>query len=65
MMENATFVTEVTVTDPDSHMPVEVAIYKGANGAMFGIDSAFIVGLSEDDPVNCPFNGDLIMLQGD
>lgn len=65
MMESAIFVTEVSVIDPDSHLPVGVAIYKGANGAMFGVDSAFIVGLSEDDPVNCPFTGDLIMLQGD
>lgn len=65
MMENATFVTEVSVIDPDSQMPAGVAIYKGSNGAMFGVDSAFIVQLSEDDPVNCPFTGDLIMLQGD
>lgn len=65
MMDSATFITEVSVIDPDSHLPVGVAIYKGSNGAMFGVDSAFIVGLSDDDPVNCPFTGELIMLQGD
>lgn len=64
-MENAQFVTEVFVIDPDSNLPVGVAIYKCSNGALFGVDSEFIVGLSDDDPVNNPFTGDLIMLQGD
>lgn len=64
-MGNANYVAEVTVLDPDSHLPVQLAIYKCANGAMFGVDSAFIVGLSDDDPVSSPFTGELIMLQGD
>ena len=45
--------------DPASHAfsgPTE------RNGAMFGVDSSYILGLSEDDPVNCPFTGDLIEL---
>lgn len=62
-MEKAKFVQEVSVVDPDSGLPVEVAIYKlESNGAMFGVDSSYILGLSEDDPVNCPFTGDLIEL---
>lgn len=61
-MDTAKFVTEVTVVDPDSSLPVELAIYKSANGALFGVDSSFIMGLSEEDPVNCPFTGDLITL---
>lgn len=64
-MDTAQFVTEITVVDPDSLLPVSLAIYKANNGAMFGVDSSFIVGLSEDDPVNCPFTGDLITLLGD
>lgn len=62
-MEKAHFVTEVSVVDPDSGLPVDVAIYKlQINGAMFGIDSSYIQTLSEDDPVNCPFTGELIEL---
>lgn len=64
-MQSAEFVTEVTVIDPDSSLPVGLAIYKGVNGAMFGIDSSFIIGLSDDDPINCPFTGDLVSLVGD
>lgn len=59
----ARFITEVVVCDPDSDAPVEVAIYKlDSNGAMFGIDSSYILTLSEDDPVICPFTGDLLHL---
>lgn len=62
-MEKAHFVTEVSVVDPDSGLPVDVAIYKRqSNSAMFGIDSSYIQTLSEDDPVNCPFTGELIEL---
>lgn len=64
-MSNAQFVTEITVVDPDSLLPVGLAVYKAENGALFGVDSSFIVGLSEDDPVNCPFTGELITLIGD
>ncbi|MAD89030.1 MAG: hypothetical protein CMK64_04955 [Pseudoalteromonas sp.] len=62
-MNYACFVTEVTVTDPNTNAPVEVAIYKDSeSGAMFGVDSSYIMTLSDDDPVNNPFNGDEIEL---
>ncbi|MAA94909.1 MAG: hypothetical protein CML22_06980 [Rheinheimera sp.] len=65
-MDIARFVTEVQVVDPDTQAPVDVAIYKlESNGAMFGVDSSYIVTLSDDDPVNCPFTGDEIQLIGD
>lgn len=65
-MNRAHFVSEVTVTDPDTQAPVEVAIYKlESTGAMFGVDSSYITAVSEDEPVNCPFTGGLIMLTGD
>lgn len=62
-MKKADFVTEITVTDPDTQAPVHVAIYKDreSNG-MFGVDSAYILTLSDDDPVVEPFNGGKVML---
>lgn len=65
-MDKAQFVTEVQVVDPDTQAPVELAIYKlQSNGAMFGVDSSYIVTLSDDEPVNCPFTGDPIQLLED
>jgi hypothetical protein len=52
MKAKAKYITEVTVTDPDSDSPVEVAIYKcERTGGMFGIDSSFI---SQEDPEEVP-----------
>jgi hypothetical protein len=46
----ATFIQEVTVTDPDTNAPVTVSIYKhDTTGGMFGIDSSFIEQNFEDD----------------
>lgn len=65
-MQTASFVTEVQVIDPDTQAPVDVAIYKlASNGALFGVDSSYIITLSDNDPVNCPFTGDAIQLIGD
>ncbi len=62
-MKKADFVTEVTVTDPDTNAPVEVAIYKDRNsGGMFGVDSSFILTLSDDDTVIEPFDGKEVIL---
>ncbi len=62
-MKKADFVTEVVVTDPDTNAPVHVAIYKDRNSTgMFGVDSSYIITLSEDDPVVEPFNGEEVML---
>jgi hypothetical protein len=38
----------ITVTDPDSKLPVELAIFKLANGAVIGIDESFISNTDED-----------------
>ena len=62
-MNRANFVSEITVIDPDWNAPVEVAIYKDSeSGAMFGVESSYVMTLSEDDPVNNPFNGKEIKL---
>jgi hypothetical protein len=53
-MNKAYFVTEILVTDPDSKMPVEVAIYKHENGGMFGIDSSFLDQVARTDDFDRP-----------
>lgn len=59
----ADFIKEVTVIDPATNAPVDIAIYKDLDsGAMFGVDSSYIVTLSDDDPVSNPFNGNDIEL---
>ena len=56
-------VEEVTVYDPDTQLPVDIAIFKDQqSGGMFGVDASFLMTLSEDDPVNHPFNGNPIRL---
>ena len=60
-MEQATgmYVKEITVTDPDSKLEVELAVFKHSNGGMFAIDSSFIVectGADDDIPeIQDPF----------
>lgn len=53
-MKKAYFVTEITVTDPDSKAPVEVAIYKHENGGMFGVDSSFLDQVARTDDYDRP-----------
>lgn len=48
-MSKAKFVTEITVTDPDSQSPVGIAIYKHENGGMFAIDSSYLDQVCDDD----------------
>jgi hypothetical protein len=41
-------VTEITVTDPDTNLPVEVSIFKEVeSGGMFGVDSSFLANTEE------------------
>jgi len=47
-MTKAKFVKEVTVIDPDSKLPVEIAIYKHENGGMFGVDSSYVLQEAEE-----------------
>lgn len=46
----ATFIQEVTITDPETNAPVTVSMYKhDITGGIFGIDSSFIEQNFEDD----------------
>lgn len=46
-------VTTISVIDPDSHLPVEVVIYKDVkSGGIFGVDASFV---ETEEPVYCPF----------
>tara|TARA_R110001583_G_scaffold42169_1_gene134098 strand:+ start:939 stop:1553 length:615 start_codon:yes stop_codon:yes gene_type:complete len=62
----ATFIQEVSITDPETEGTVEIAIYKDqSNGAMFGVDASYILTLSDDDPVSNPFTGkDIQLVEG-
>lgn len=52
-MAKAKFVTEITVTDPDSQLPVEMEVYKHENGGMFAVDASYLDQCFDDgkDPV--------------
>jgi hypothetical protein len=67
-INTATFVTEVTVIDPDSKGEVELSVLKHEGGGMFAIDSSYLVECFEDDidPIlDDPFNaGQLLKLKG-
>ena len=41
-LSTAKYITEVQISDPDSNMPVNVAIYKESTGGMFGVDSSYV-----------------------
>ena len=54
-MNQAYWVTEITVEDPESKAPVELSVYKHQNGGMFAVDSSFIEQtLDEDEPIQDP-----------
>jgi hypothetical protein len=59
----AKFVTEVTVTDPDTKLPVEVAIYKEAAGGMFGVDSSYLVSEEPESVPSIFGNGDVALIE--
>ena len=62
-MNTAKFIQYVTVMDPDTKRPVDIAIYKDAElGGMFGVDVSYLITLRDEDPVNNPFNGEEITL---
>jgi len=48
-MNKANFVTEITVTDPESGGNVELSVFKHENGGMFAIDSSYIDQVLDDD----------------
>ena len=47
-------VCTVTVTDPDSGLPVEVEIYKLATGGMVGVDGSWLA--ADEGPTYSPFD---------
>ena len=47
-MQKAKFVLELTVIDPDTKAPVEIAVYKHENGGMFAVDSSYILQVAEE-----------------
>ena len=56
--DTAMYVKEVTVIDPDTQLPVDIAIYKDSGtDAMFGVDSAYISRLGDDEGVISPVSG--------
>lgn len=48
------FVKSITVTDPDTNLPVEVDLFKLETGGMVGIDESFIS--NTDEPIYSPFD---------
>jgi len=52
------YVTEVEIIDPDSKLPVHVAIYKEEAGGMFGVDSSFLS--NTDEPMHSPFGNGIV-----
>ena len=52
-MNTAKYVKEVTITDPDTKLNVEIAIFKhNQSGGMFAIDSSYLNTFDDEiDPV--------------
>ncbi len=48
-MREAKFVIELTVTDPDTNLPVEIDVFKDENGGMFAIDASYLDQCFDDD----------------
>lgn len=65
-MIQSKFVTIVTVTDPDSGLPVEVEIRKLESGAMIGIDGSFLEQMADEDVIFSPYDsGNAAFVQHD
>lgn len=57
-MVHVKVITTVTITDPDTNLPVEVTIVKEEGGGMFGIDSSYLANTEE--PILSPFGNGVI-----
>jgi hypothetical protein len=53
-MINTKQISEITLIDPDTNLPVEVTILKLETGGIIGIDSSFLS--NTDEPVYSPFD---------
>ena len=64
-MITAKYITEISITDPDSNTEVQPSIYKEVTGGLFALDSSFIEQVfSEEDQliIDSPFgNGKVIL----
>lgn len=60
-MNTTTYITQVTVMDPVTNLPVAVEIHRdNVSGAMFGIDATFAEQVKDD--VISPYNGETVHL---
>lgn len=51
-MNKAVFVTEITVTDPDTNALVWLSVFKDhISGSLFAIDSSYLEQTFEDDDI--------------
>lgn len=41
-IQRTKLITTVTITDPDSGLPVDVQIYKTEGGGVFGVDASYV-----------------------
>lgn len=48
------FVSNITVIDPDTRLPVEIEIRKLATGGMIGLDGSFLE--NTDKPIFSPYD---------
>ena len=65
-MNEAIYVYELPIVDPDTHNTVMVAMYKDQeSGGIFGIDCSYILTLDDEEPVINPFSGKEVLLIGD
>lgn len=54
----AAIVTQITVTDPDTKLPIDVVILKEDAGGMFGVDASYLDG--QVGPIMSPFGNGMI-----
>lgn len=64
-MKIAKYITELTVIDPDTNLPVEISFYKDMESkAIFGIDSSYIL-LTDLENIKSPFSASILTIVGD
>lgn len=53
----AKFFEEIVVIDPDTKLPVHIAMFKHENGGIFGIDSSYYIQeVNEEGRIQDPLN---------
>ena len=59
------FVKTFEVTDPDTHLPVEVEIRKLESGEMVGFDGAYLHAVDDGDNPNNPYDEGKVNVSSD